>query len=487
MNRLSENDQELKDVFDSLLIEDCIKPLRRVTEKACELQDFADEFGHDLDEKIKNISLALRKSEVQTLKLELRLEKILELVKKEAKKKAREKERAREEESRNKKVVEVIGTEKKKEVVSPDCEEERTMSSSVNSMEQVQVDPMIKRTLNYEMAQRENFRSPNKTQDLSMRVEEDTRDEISVRISTDGSARSLLSKYINGENKDRNTTRQKDPTAKRRQRVDGIKRTVRPLVHKEAEEGKCKGLLKKWCCCCCCLAEKGPTKSGNYFKMSTQEWKDFLASVEPKDKRYKDYCRAVENVNDSQVLEIEGLPPLIVQYASLNAQPGNAGYMGYPGYTGYSGYTGYPGQGGYTGTPGRKEDRGNYYGYNNQLYNAGQYQQYYNQGCYQGYPYGEQYYDARSQNSNCSSYGKFDPKYTLYKPKGPSMQKDVKCMQERQEEKQAGGEREAGRETGWRRERGRKRNRLEERERQEEKGTGREAGRERNWEREAGR
>ncbi|KAJ1612022.1 hypothetical protein OIY81_203 [Cryptosporidium canis] len=394
MDRLSENDQELKNILDELMINGCIRPFRKVTEKLDELDELAKEYGKDADSKINQMLLSLQKDEINTIKLEMRLEKILELVMREMRKPVRE-----EKKEEKKKVVQESPPKQRQEKSSKDePAEERTVSSSMNSMESVPVDPLIKRTLDYEKNQRKLYESQDKTRGLSIQVEEDTCDEISVKISTDGSARSLLSKYINGENKDGNEVREKDPNAVRRKKVDNIKRTVKPLVRNDESKGKCCGFWKKWCCCC--LAEKGPTKSGNYYKMTTQEWKDFLASIEPKDKKYKSYCDALEKRNDSCCdFNIDGLPPLVVEYSSLNVPAG-----------------------------------GYYYG--NQMYSMGQqYPQYYYPNNYQGYYNGQYYYDARSQASNMS----YLNNNQNYKQKGRNMQEEVKCRQAVQTKMGMGG------------------------------------------------
>lgn len=383
MSRLTENDQELKDILDGVMINDCIKPFRRVSEKLEELGDFAEEYCRDTDMRINQMLLSLRKDEMNTLKLEMRLEKILELVTGRMWESRHEEKR---EEKRNQ-------TTKQGRPHGQEAEE-RTMSSSVNSMESVQVDPLIKRTLEQERTQRKIYGCPEDAKGLSMQVEEETCDgEISVNISTDGSARSLLSKYIHGENRDGNEVREKDPNAVRRRKVDGIKRTVKPLVREDEREGggKCCGLWKRLCCC---LSEKGPTRSGKYYKMTTQEWKDFLASIEPKDKKYKSYCTAMEKRDDSYGLGIEGLPPLVVEYSSLNAPTGQY-YYGSPMYGNMSQYQQY------------------YYYYGNN-----------SQGCYNG----QYYYDARSQASN-ASFGNNNTNHVNYRQKGRGMQEDVKRKQ----------------------------------------------------------
>ncbi|KAK9171067.1 hypothetical protein CmeUKMEL1_14195 [Cryptosporidium meleagridis] len=390
MNRLTENDQELKTILDGVMINNCIKPFRKVSEKLEGFDQFATEYGNNVDSKLNQMLISLRKDEINCLKLEMRLEKILELVTEQMRKGNHE---GKGEKVQTKDVVKKEETTKQIKKMSEkqkESGEERTLSSSMNSMESVPVDPLIKRTLEFENTQRKKYKNPNNTKGCSMYVEEETCDEISVKISTDGSARSLLSKYINGENKHGNEVREKDPNAVRREKVDNIKRTVKPIARDSGNKGKCCAFWKKWCCCC--LSDKGPTKSGNYYKMSMQEWKDFLASIEPKDKRYKDYCNMLEKRNDSYNVDIEGLPPLIVEYSSLNAKAG-----------------------------------GNYYG--NQMYNMGQNYQYYYPGNNQGYyNYGQYYYDARSQASNMS-YVNNNPNYMNYSKKGKNMQEEVKCRQ----------------------------------------------------------
>ncbi|KAH8583357.1 uncharacterized protein ELE39_000125 [Cryptosporidium sp. chipmunk genotype I] len=390
MSRLTENDQELKTILDETMINNCIKPFRKVSEKLEELDHFAKEYGNSVDSKINQMLISLRKDEINCLKLEMRLEKILELVTKQMRKAIPEEKEDKVLAKENVKTEKIIEYIKKSNENQEKSAEERTLSSSVNSMESVPVDPMIKRALEYENAHRKAYENPSNTKGYSMYVEEETCDEISVKISTDGSARSLLSKYINGENKNRNEVREKDPNAVRREKVDNIKRTVKPIARDGGNKGKCCAFWKKWCCCC--LSDKGPTKSGNYYKMSIQEWKDFLASIEPKDKKYKDYCNMLEKKNDSYDIDIEGLPPLVVEYSSLNAQI-----------------------------------CGNYNG--NQMYNMGQNYQYYYPGNNQGYyNYGQYYYDARSQASN-ATYRNNNPNYMNYSKKGKSMQEDVKCRQ----------------------------------------------------------
>ncbi|OII73803.1 uncharacterized protein cubi_03600 [Cryptosporidium ubiquitum] len=388
MNQLSENDQELKTILDGVMINNCIKPFRQVSEKLEQLDKFAHEYGNNVDSKINQMLISLRKDEINCLKLEMRLEKILELVIKQMRKAGPG------EEEDKVQVVETVKQKTNKQEIKKNIDnkeenaDERTFGSSINSIESVPVDPLIKRTLEYEKTQRKIYEKPNDTKGYSMYVEEETCDEISVKITTDGSARSLISKYINGENKNENEVREKDPNAIRRERVDNIKRTVKPLVRDGGNKGKCCGFWKKWCCCC---LDKGPTKSGKYYKMSTQEWKDFLAAIEPKDKKYKDYCNMLEKKNSSCNIDVDGLPPLVVEYSSLNAQAG--GY--------YNG---------------------------NQMYNMGQNYQYYYPNNYQGYYNGQYYYDAKSQASNMS-YGNNNPNYMNYKKKGRNMQEDIKCKQ----------------------------------------------------------
>ncbi|KAH8740613.1 hypothetical protein FG386_002195 [Cryptosporidium ryanae] len=110
----------------------------------------------------------------------------------------------------------------------------------------------------------------------------------------------------------------RDTNAKRRIKMDSVKRTLRLPKRNNKCEGLCH-FLDKWCCCYSFFFERN--KSGGYFKMSTEEWSEFLSSIEIKGGGKPPCETQVETGYD-----IEGLPPLVVEYESLNVKNNYAGY-----------------------------------------------------------------------------------------------------------------------------------------------------------------
>ncbi|KAH7647896.1 hypothetical protein FG379_000523 [Cryptosporidium bovis] len=392
--RPSENDQEIKNSLDSLIINDFIKPFNDLTDKVKELQAYSKEYCDEFDSRVDKLFTSLRKDELNIIKLEMRLKRIFELIKDghgDKDDQITEKTRKKEKDEVSCKYVRDNKPDGGLDSARFNNNELRSLSSCMNSMDEVVVDPIIKsslvlcdkRTDNKDGSEYEN--------------------EISVRISTDGEVRSLLERYIKGadgkpgrtdkgenvsvkgriakgnmtiedakcekeekmvkigvnedgrkivnddtrvgvkeentnekvvvenisrenrigikktirggmnEKSEKNNLVPKDINTKRRIKIDSVKRTLK-LPSKRNQCGGLCCFLDNWCCCS--FFSHG-RRSGNYFKMSIEEWNEFLSSIEIKGDKNASY-----EVKAGSSYEIDGLPPLIVEYESLNVKNG---------------------------------------------------------------------------------------------------------------------------------------------------------------------
>ncbi|KAK6590634.1 hypothetical protein RS030_142166 [Cryptosporidium xiaoi] len=374
--RPSENDQEIKNSLDSLIINDFIKPFNDLTDKVKELQAYSKEYCDEFDSRVDKLFTSLRKDELNIIKLEMRLKRIFELIKDRHGDKGdqiTEKTRKKEKGEVSHKYVRDNKTYGGLDSARFNNSELRSLSSCINSMDEIVADPIIKSAL-----QLCDKRIDNK--DGS-----ECENEISVRISTDGEVRGLLERYIKGadgkpgrtdkgENvnekgriakgnmtieeakcekadktvkigvQEENTNEKvifenisrenrigikktvsggmneksvennlvpKDLNTKRRVKIDSVKRTLK-LPSKRNQCGGLCCFLDNWCCCS--FFSHG-RRSGNYFKMSVEEWNEFLSSIEIKGDKNVSY-----EVKAESSYEIDGLPPLVVEYESLNVK-----------------------------------------------------------------------------------------------------------------------------------------------------------------------